>query len=153
MEVQTMLPVRMITRSGSLSPFVEMERWIEDVFGRMSENDPQCGVAVYPRADVLETEDAFIIEAEIPGANIKDIKIEFANNVLTLSGEKKSEKRDGTKGYHRMERSYGAFSRSFTTPATVDEKRISAAFTDGVLRVTMPKREESRPRLIEVQEG
>jgi HSP20 family protein len=147
-----MMPARVLARGGSLSPFAEMERWIDDVFGRWPEGEsPIAGSTVFPKSDVLETEDSFLIEAELPGAGIADIKLEFANNVLTISGEKKTEKRENTKGYHRMERSYGTFSRSFTTPATVDEKHITASFTDGVLRVTLPKREESKPRTIEVK--
>lgn len=145
-----MMPSRIVNRSATLSPFAEMEQWLSGVFGETLPQNREAATII-PRGDVMETEDAFVIELELPGVQTKDLKIEFSNNVLTVSGEKKSERASELKGYHRMERYYGSFHRSFTIPTSVDGNRITASSTDGVLRVTLPKREESRPRVIEVK--
>ena len=147
-----MLPARVVNRTGVAGhPFQEMEQWLSDMFGGEGFTGARENLTIVPRGDVLETEDSFVIELELPGVETKDLKIEFSNNVLSISGEKRNERASELKGYHRMERSYGAFHRSFTIPSSVDANRISASSTDGVLRVTLPKREESRPRVIEVK--
>src|SRR5262245_32033078 len=138
-----MLPSRVMNRSVVLHPFPEMEQWLSDVFGE-GFTGARENMTIVPRGDVLETEDSFVIELELPGVVTKDLKIEFANNVLSISGEKRSERASELKGYHRMERSYGSFHRSFTIPSSVDANHISASSTDGVLRVSLPKREESK---------
>jgi len=145
-----MLPARIINRNATLSPFAEMEQWLEDMFGGVANGNREVAQIV-PRADVVETEDAYLIELELPGVQSKDLKLEFANNVLTISGEKRTERAHEVKGYHRMERGYGTFTRSFTIPSGIDAGHITAAATDGILRVTLPKREESKPRVIEIK--
>jgi HSP20 family protein len=106
-----------------------------------------------PAVDIYETNDReFVIKAELPEMKREDITVTFENHVLTLSGERKSEltERDGT--FHRTERASGAFSRSFTLPATVDGNRITATYKDGVLTVRIPQREEAKPKQIAVGE-
>ena len=147
-----MLPARCLPRTALMAPWADMDTWLEEFFGRTSGEDTTPR-GIFPRADVVETEDGFDIEAELPGLAAKDVKIEVADGVITISGEKKSEKQEKTKGYHQQERSYGSFCRSFRLPASVDEKQVSASFENGVLRVSLPKQDEAKPRLVEIKEG
>jgi HSP20 family protein len=103
-----------------------------------------------PAVDIYETNDReFVIKADLPDMKREEIRLTFDNNVLTLSGERRSE---AVENLHRSERFQGSFSRSFTLPATVDGNRISAAYKDGVLTVRIPQREEAKPKQIEVTE-
>jgi HSP20 family protein len=104
-----------------------------------------------PSVDVFEDNAAISLSVELPGLEKKDIKLEVEENILTISGERKFEHEDKRANYHRVERCYGDFSRSFTLGAIVDQDHILAAMDRGVLTVTLPKREESRARQIEVQ--
>jgi HSP20 family protein len=92
-----------------------------------------------------------VLEAELPGMNREDFDLSIENNVITLRGERRFEKKDDTDNYHRVERAYGSFTRSFTLPNTVTAEGASADYRDGVLRVTIPKREETKARRIEVK--
>jgi HSP20 family protein len=104
-----------------------------------------------PAVDIYETPEAIEMTFEIPGVNQKDIKVNTENNLLTVSGERKFEHEDRRDNYHRVERSYGAFQRSFTVPSTVDPNEINAEFENGLLRLTLQKRPETQPRAIEVK--
>lgn len=103
-----------------------------------------------PPCDIVETREALIVYAELPGVKRDDIEISLDNGVLTLRGARALEKENEERSYHRIERSYGHFIRSFTLPRTVDAERISANFTDGVLEIRMPRREEDKPRSIKI---
>ena len=103
-----------------------------------------------PRVDIFEDKDHLVLEAELPGMNRDDFDLSFENNVLTLSGERKFEKKTDEGNYHRVERSYGSFTRSFTLPHTVTADGAKAEFNNGVLHVTLPKREETKARKIEI---
>lgn len=121
-----------------------LNRMFEDFMGSGSGS----GRGWAPAVDIYETKDReFVIKAELPEMKREDINVTFENNVLTLTGERKAEF-DGD--YHRAERFYGRFSRSFTLPATVDGGRINASYKDGVLTVRVPQREEAKPRQIAV---
>jgi|SRR2546428_3294778 len=104
-----------------------------------------------PAVDVYEDSDAITLKVEVPEVDAKDVDIQVESNQLTIRGERKLEKAEDREGYHRIERTYGAFSRSFTLPSTVDAEHISAESRDGVLRVVLPKRAETKPRQIKVQ--
>jgi HSP20 family protein len=104
-----------------------------------------------PRVDISETDEAYIIKAEIPGVNKDDVKVTAENGVLTISGERKQEKEEKNKKVHRVERLYGTFFRTFVLPDNVDESKINAEFKDGVLTLTIPKTEKAKPKSIEVQ--
>lgn len=106
-----------------------------------------------PKVDVFENKDTLVLEAELPGMNRDDFELSFENNVLTLKGERKFEKRDEGDNYHRVERAYGSFTRSFTLPSTVTPDGTKAEFNNGILTVTLPKREETKARKIEVIGG
>jgi HSP20 family protein len=104
-----------------------------------------------PAVDIYETPEAIEMTFEIPGVNQKDIKVNIENNLLTVSGERKFEHEDRRESYHRIERNYGAFQRSFTVPSTIDPNRINAEFENGLLCLTLAKRPETQPRAIEVK--
>ena len=103
-----------------------------------------------PRTDIRETDEAFELYADLPGMTKQDIDLTFEDNVLTLAGERKFEDAGTDKGYRRIERSYGKFTRSFQVPKNIDATKILASFTDGVLTVTLPKAAEAQPRKVEI---
>ena len=104
-----------------------------------------------PRVDIAETEKAFEIKAEIPEVNKEDVKVTVDNDVLTIQGERKQEKEEKGKKFHRVERYYGSFTRSFTLPDNVDETKIKASFKDGMLNLQIQKTEKAKPKVIEVK--
>lgn len=104
-----------------------------------------------PAVDVFENNDSITLKLELPEVDAKDVDIQVEANQLTVRGERKLENSENRDGYHRIERTYGAFSRSFTLPSTVDTEHISAESKDGVLRIVLPKRAETKPRQIRVQ--
>jgi len=104
-----------------------------------------------PNVDIFENKDQIVIEAELPGMNREDFDLSVENNVLTLYGERRFEKKDEGDNYHRVERSYGSFSRSFTLPQSVSAEGANAEFKNGVLRVSLPKREEVKARKIQIK--
>jgi len=113
--------------------------------------DFMTGGAWNPSVDIFEDKDRLILEAELPGMNREDFEISVENNILTLRGERKFEKKAEGDNYHRVERSYGSFTRSFTLPQTVTADGATADFENGVLRVSLPKREETKARKIEIK--
>jgi HSP20 family protein len=103
-----------------------------------------------PSVDIYENKDQIVLEAELPGMQQEDFDLTIENNVITLRGERRFEKTDESDNYHRVERSYGTFTRSFTLPQTVSADEAKAEYNNGVLRVTLPKREEAKSRRIQV---
>ncbi|HVF51359.1 MAG TPA: Hsp20/alpha crystallin family protein, partial [Pyrinomonadaceae bacterium] len=103
-----------------------------------------------PSVDIFENKDQIVLEAELPGMNREDFELTIENSVLTLRGERRFEKKEETDNYHRVERAYGTFSRSFTLPQTVSGEGATAEYKNGVLRVTLHKREEVKARRIEI---
>jgi HSP20 family protein len=106
-----------------------------------------------PAMDLVETADDFVLRADLPGMRQDDVKIEVEDNVLTVSGERAAEHEAREAGFHRLERAFGHFSRSLTLPKGVDHEAVTAAFTDGVLEVRIPKPAQSKPRRIEIAVG
>lgn len=104
-----------------------------------------------PAVDIFESPETIELTFEIPGVNKNDVRVNIENHQLTVSGERRLQHEDKREGYHRIERSYGSFMRSFTIPNTVDTNKINAEYENGVLRLTLPKRPESQPRAIEVK--
>ena len=103
-----------------------------------------------PSVDIYENKEHIVLEAELPGMNRDDFELSVENNVITLRGERQFEKKDDSDNYHRVERSYGSFTRSFTLPQTVSAEGATAEYRNGVLRVTLPKREETKARRIQI---
>ena len=104
-----------------------------------------------PPVDILEGKDGLVLKAELPGMKKEDIEVRVENNVLTLQGERKRESETKEDGYHRSERAYGTFSRSFSLPTSVNTSKIAAEYKDGVLSVSLPKAEEAKPKQIDVK--
>ena len=125
-------------------------RLFEDAFSRML-TEPQTNRPWAPAVDIYETENELVLKADLPDVELKDIDVRVENQTLTISGERKFEKSDTTKGYHRIERSYGTFVRSFSVPNTFDTEHIAADFKNGVLSVTLPKKEAAKPRQVKVE--
>lgn len=127
-------------------------RVFEDVMNRMF-NEP-TGVRPWtPPVDIVENENELVLTADIPGVKMEDIDIKLEDGTLSISGSRQfeSEKKDG--GYHRIERAYGEFKRAFSLPDSVDAEKVAAAYDNGVLRVTLPKKEIAKPRSIKVALG
>ena len=106
-----------------------------------------------PAMDLVETQDHFVVRADLPGLAEEDVHIDVEDDVLTVSGERKAEHEDKREGYVRVERSYGAFRRSLTLPEGIDPEGVSASFDKGVLEVHIPKPEQRKPRRVAIQVG
>lgn len=130
-----------------------MNRIFEEAFRgapRGTEEEWALGGAWAPAVDIYEHEGNLVLKAELPGIDPKDVDVQVENNVLTLRGERKFDSEVKREEYHRVERAYGTFSRSFTLPNVIDTGKIKAEFKDGVLRVTLPQREEAKPKQISI---
>lgn len=128
----------------------EMTRLFAGVSPRSGRDEVTLG-AWSPSVDIFENGDKLVLEAELPGMKRGDFELSIENNVITLKGERKFEKKTDEDNYHRVERSYGAFTRSFTLPQTVSAEGAEAEFSNGILRVTLPRREETKARKIEIK--
>ena len=132
----------------SYDPFQGL-RLFEDAVTRLMA-EPSAGRPWAPAVDILETEDAITLKADVPDVNSKDLDIRVENNTLTLRGSRKFEKDEKVKDYHRIERSYGDFVRTFALPNTVDTEKVGADYKDGVLTVKLPKKEAAKPRQVKI---
>lgn len=129
-------------------PFARM---LDSVFGEgLYPSEDVSNRTWMPSVNIRETEQAFFVEAELPGLTKKDIDITLENNILKLSGERRFEKDTTEESYHRVERSYGTFLRTFSLPSQVNAESVKATFKDGVLTIEVPKAEEAKPRKIAI---
>lgn len=128
----------------------EMDKMWNRFFGEWPGMEPFKGEWA-PSLDISETKDNIVVKAEVPGMDSKDIDISLANDVLTVKGEKKQEKEEKDENYHRVERSYGAFSRSIRLAREVQGDRIKATYKNGVLKITLPKSEEAKKKEVKIK--
>jgi HSP20 family protein len=143
------------------NPFREMEdlqRRVESLFGlsprRQDRDDLNFTVNQWsPLVDIVEDEKEYLIKAELPEMKREDIRVSVENNLLTLRGERKFEQEEKDKKFHRVERAYGSFARSFSLPDEVDSAKVSAEFKDGVLKVHLPKSPNAKRKSVEVKVG
>jgi len=147
------------------NPARELAAWPSDLFGIQREmnkmfnnffrgdiqDEDSALMAWTPAVDIAEHDDEYLVKVELPGVNKDEVKITVESNILTIRGEKKQEKEIKKENYHRVERSYGSFQRSFTLPTTVKSDKIDASYKDGILSVSLPKAEEAKPKQIEVK--
>jgi HSP20 family protein len=142
------------------SPFAEMGplvgfKAIEDNINRLftePNGRPVLSRGWVPPVDIVENENELVVKADIPDVKFEDIDVKLENGTLTLRGERKFEKQSTEKGgWHRLERSYGTFERSFTLPETVDAEQVKADYKNGTLTVTLPKKEIAKPRQVKVE--
>lgn len=129
----------------------EVNRLFSTNFSRGFGDEGIARGAWTPNVDIFENKDEIVLEAELPGMNREDFELTIENNVLTLRGERRFEKKDEGDNYHRVERAYGSFTRSFTLPQIVSPENAAAEYKNGVLRVALRKREEVKARRIEVK--
>jgi HSP20 family protein len=126
-----------------------MDRLLVPVETIKRENKTTFNVA----CDVEETGSHYLMSFDLPGISKEDVKIEVVDNKLTVSGERKSEKKDDKNNHYVTERHYGSFQRSFTLPSTIDASHVEASYKDGVLQIALPKAESAKPRQIKISEG
>ncbi len=131
----------------------EMDRLWEDFFGPGRRALQPMAETWLPAVDISESGDKITVKAEVPGMDAKDIEISMVGDTLTVKGEKKSEKEEKGENYHMVERGYGSFVRSFRLPAPVNADKIEANYKNGVLTITCPKKEEVKPKAIEIKAG
>lgn len=133
--------------------FDQMEKEMRDLMeGFWGTDGGQWGTMNFvPSVDMVENEGEFVVTVDLPGLKPEEVKVEFKNGALWVTGERKEEKEEKDKTYHRVERSYGEFRRVLPMPSAVLEDKIEAKFTDGVLKVAVPKAEEAKPQRIEVK--
>jgi HSP20 family protein len=141
-------PVRELTSLQS-----EMNRLFNTFFDTPTTGNGTSARRWIPAMDVVETDEHFVLKADLPGLSEEDVTIEVEENVLTVSGERKAEHEDKREGFVRVERSYGSFRRSLTLPEGVDPEAVSASFENGVLEVRIPKPEQRKPRKVAIQVG
>jgi HSP20 family protein len=129
----------------------ELDRMFSEIFngGSLASTESTWS----PRADVHETDDKFVVNLDLPGIDKSDVKVKFEDNTLIVSGERKFENKEDEKNYHHVERVYGSFIRKLTLPKDVDGQKITAAFKNGVLEISLPKVEEVKPKEIEISIG
>jgi HSP20 family protein len=125
-------------------------RVFEDSFARLL-SEPQANRPWSPAVDIYETENELVLKADLPDVDPNDVNVRVENLTLTVSGERKFDKTTKEKGFHRIERSYGSFTRSFAVPNTFDTENIAASFKNGVLTVKLPKKEAAKPRQIKIE--
>ena len=140
-------------------PFERLTRDMEGFLGQpfrfpgfFQAEDPGVFTCI-PKMDVNEQENRIVVSLDLPGMSEKEISVNLENNVLTISGERKFQHDETKDNFHRIERSFGKFSRSFTLPAMVDSSKIEAHYANGVLEVILPKSEESKPKQISIKVG
>ncbi len=129
----------------------EVNRLFSGAVAPQAEREDTLNGAWNPRVDIFENKDHLVLEAELPGMTRDDFELSFENNVITLKGERNFIKKSESDNYHRIERAYGSFTRSFTLPPTVTAEGAQADFRNGVLHVSLPKREETKARKIEIK--
>lgn len=134
---------------GLVSVQRDLDSMMEDFFGHTHMFDWDGGIWS-PPVDITETDDNLVVSIEIPGMTKEDVKITLQDNVLTIRGEKKQETEKRDANYHRVERSYGSFTRSFSLPAAVEGEKIKAQYKDGLLKITLPKAEQVKPKEIPI---
>jgi HSP20 family protein len=148
-----------VTRWDPFKELNELESRLATMFGRApvrknGEKDEAMTVAEWaPLVDITEDEKEYLIKAELPEVKKDDVKVSVQDGVLTIAGERKSEKEEKNKKFHRVEWAYGSFSRSFTLPEDADADKVAGDFKDGVLKVHVPKSEKAKPKKIEVKVG
>jgi len=131
----------------------EMNRLFGTVFDAPNPSNGNTLRRWMPPMDLVETDDHFVLRADLPGLAEGDVSIEVEDNVLTVSGERKAEHETTKEGYHRVERAFGSFSRSLTLPDGVDADAVTASFDRGVLEIRIPKPEQRKPRKISIGVG
>lgn len=144
------------TETSALAPFADFDRLFNEMTREIARDFALpsrwlTAQALAPAADIVETEDAIEVKMDLPGHDPKQIQVKLEGDTLTIQSERKYEKQDKGSSFLRSERGYGVFARSFVLPSTVDAKKCEARYEHGVLTVSLPKREEAKPRSIDIK--
>jgi HSP20 family protein len=147
----------LLTRWDPFREFVtiqdRMNRLFRDSYGTEGRQEDLTTTTFAPAVDVYEDEHNITLKIEVPGIDEKDIDVRIENHTLTVHGERKFEKEEKEENFRRVERQYGSFTRTFTLPQTVDTENVSATYDKGVLKITLPKKAEAKPKQIKVNIG
>src|SRR5271165_5673282 len=130
-----------------------MNRLFRETYNEAGRDESLTASSFAPAVDVYEDEHKVTLKIEVPGVDEKDIDVHVENNVLAVHGERKIEKEEKEENYRRVERQYGSFTRTFTLPTTVDSEKVSATYDKGVLKISLPKKAEAKPKQIKVNIG
>src|SRR3954453_205052 len=143
-----------ITRWDPFREVVALQSRMNSLFREMNENDnPLTTASFVPAVDIYEDPGKVVLKLEVPGMEEKDLDIRVENNTLTVKGERKFEKEEKEENFHRIERRYGTFFRSFTLPSTVDSEHVNASYNAGILKLELSKKPEAQPKQIKVNVG
>jgi HSP20 family protein len=143
-----------ITRWDPFREVVALQNRVNNLFREMNEGDsPLTTASFVPAVDIYEDPKKVVLKLEVPGIEEKDLDVRVENNTLTVKGERKFEKEEKEENFHRIERRYGTFFRSFTLPSTVDSEHINASYTNGILKLELSKKPEAQPKQIKVNVG
>ena len=151
--------MNMLTRWDPFREMDDLQKRVNSIFGlapqRAANGKEETMIVAQwlPLVDITEDGHEYLIKAELPEVRKEDVKVTVESGVLTISGERKFEKEEKDKRYHRIERSYGSFTRSFSVPDDADDSKVAAEFKDGVLTVRLTKSEKARPKSVEVKVG
>ncbi len=148
-----------MTMISRIDPFRELST-LQDRFTSLFENfaetpgkEQLAAGSFVPAVDIYEDEHNLVLKLEVPGVNEDDLNVSLENNLLTVSGERKFEKEEKEENFHRIERRYGSFARTFRLPSTVDAEKVEASYDKGLLKITIGKRAEAKPKQIKVSNG
>jgi HSP20 family protein len=147
-------PLGTFTRWNPLKEIEDMEKRFASLLPSLTGNGDRESLTIAewsPSVDISEDDKEYAVKAELPEVKKEDVKVNVENGVLTITGERKFEKEEKNKKYHRIERTYGNFTRSFTLPDAVKADKVSAEFKDGVLHVRLPKDESAKPKSVEIK--
>ncbi len=143
-----------ITRWDPFREVASLQNRMNSLFGDMNDGEsPLTTASFVPAVDVYEDEKKVVLKLEVPGIEEKDLDVSVENNTLTVKGERKFEKEEKEENFHRIERRYGSFFRSFTLPSTVDTEHVGASYNAGVLKLELSKKPEAQPKQIKVNVG
>jgi len=145
--------VKFNSHTNAFGDLVNAQKEMSKLFSTLWNGDNELGAlsAWYPSVDIAEGKDEFTVKVELPGLSKNDVKISLQEDVLTISGEKKKESETKDRNYHRVERNFGNFIRSFRLPSMVKNEKIDANYKDGVLTITLPKADEAKTKDIEIK--
>jgi HSP20 family protein len=136
-----------------IDPFRELASLFENWTTPMTGKDQLAAGTFAPPVDVYEDEQTLVLKLEIPGVNDEDLNVSLENNTLTVQGERKFEKEEKEENFHRIERRYGSFTRTFRLPNTIDTEKVDASYDKGILKITLAKRAEAKPKQIKIGNG
>jgi HSP20 family protein len=137
--------------SNLLAAQREFDRLFKETFTPFFFGEGELSTRTWaPPVDIYETDNDIVVKAELPGVDPKDVEVKVEDNTLYLKGERKFEKEVKNENYHRVERSYGSFARSFSLPNSINTDKVKAEYKDGLLTLTLPKREEAKPRTVKI---